>query len=77
MHISHKSLDPYFNFLYSLEVIFDLLYTVLGVQLMDNNFKLEGELVRLRPLEEKDIKNLIYYMTDDKEQQQWDAPWEN
>lgn len=44
---------------------------------MNDNFKLEGKLVRLRPLEEKDIKNLIYYMTDDKEWQQWDAPWEN
>lgn len=44
---------------------------------MNDNFKLEGKLVKLRPLEEKDIKNLIYYMTDDKEWQQWDAPWEN
>ncbi len=44
---------------------------------MNDNFKLEGKLVRLRPLKEKDIKNLIYYMTDDIEWQQWDAPWEN
>lgn len=43
---------------------------------MDSNFKLEGKLVRLRPLEEKDIKNLTYYMIDDIEWQDWDAPWE-
>lgn len=47
-----------------------------NINIMDSNFKLEGKLVRLRPLEEKDIKNLTYYMIDDIEWQDWDAPWE-